>query len=164
MDTVSYWIAAAALLGSGIIYVHTIEARGKRGKRLLLAVLAYFLCVAVISRLKAGTLFWSYLLLQSAGLLFLVCILHMGRVLSWTAAVYYAIWAFMSWQLLLELCLVYKQYTISSQKGNGLTLLLGGSLIFIAGHIVMAFTVGKWLPERGKKKIGPRQLTLAALD
>lgn len=44
MDTVSYWIAAAALLGSGIIYVHTIEARGKRGKRLLLAVLAYFLC------------------------------------------------------------------------------------------------------------------------
>ena len=112
MDTISYWIAAVALLGSGIIYVHTIEARVKKGGRLFFVILAYFLCAAVLSRLQAGALFWTYLLLQTAGFLFLICILHMGRVLSWTAAVYYAIWAFMSWQLLLELCLIYKQYTI----------------------------------------------------
>ena len=163
MDTVSYWIAAAALLGSGIIYVHTIEARVKKGRRLLLVILAYFLCAAVISGLRPGAFFWTYLLLQTAGFLFLVCILHIGRVLSWTAAIYYAIWAFISWQLLLELCLVYKQYTISFQEGNRFTFLAGGSLIFAGGHIVMAFTVGKWLPERGKKKIGPRQFTMAAL-
>lgn len=163
MDTVSYWIAATALLGSGMIYVYTIEARVKRGKRLLLIILAYFLCVAVMSRLKLGESLLFYSLLQTAGILFLICFLHMDRVLSWYAAAYYAIWAFMSWQLLLELFLVYKEYALLFRNESEVVFWLCGSLIFIVGHVIMAFTIGKWLPEKGRKKIGPRQFLLAVL-
>ena len=162
-DTVSYWIAAVALMTSGMIYVHTIEARIKRSKRLFLVILAYFLCVTLISRLRIEESVLTDLMMQAAGLLFLVCFLHAERVLSWSAAAYYAVWAFMSWQLLLELCLVYKEYMVLYWNGGEAVWGFGGSLIFIAGHAIMVFTVGKWLPEKGKKKIGPRQFLLAVL-
>lgn len=162
-DTVSYWIAAVALMTSGMIYVHTIEARVKRSKRLFLVILAYFLCVTAISRLRIKENVLADLLMHAAGLLFLVCFLHAARVLSWSAAAYYAVWAFMSWQLLLELCLVYKEYVVLYLNGGEAVWWFGGGIIFIVGHVIMVFTVGKWLPEKGKKKIGPRQFLLAVL-
>ncbi|MCM1175138.1 MAG: GHKL domain-containing protein [Blautia sp.] len=163
MDTVSYWIAAVALLGSGLIYVYTIELRIKRAGNLAFLTAAYFLGVALFGRLPVAEVFRFHVLLQIAGLLFLACFLHMGRNLSWPAAVYYAIWALMSWQLLFELCLLY-QWNNEPVNGNGeLFFWLGEALIFIAGHIVMALTIGRWLPEKGKKKIGPRQFSLAVL-
>lgn len=162
MDAISYWIAAAALLGSGIIYVYTIELRIKKGKELFTLILFYFLAVAAFGQLPVAEVFRYHVLLQIAGLLFLICFLHMGRNLSWFAAAYYAIWAFMSWQLLFELCLIYRWY-IDLSKEKEWILFLGEILIFVAGHIAMAVTIGRWMPDKGKKKIGPRQLALAVL-
>lgn len=162
MDAISYWIAAAALLGSGIIYVYTIELRIKKGKELFTLILLYFFAVAVFGQLPVAEVFRYHVLLQIAGLLFLICFLHMGRNLSWFAAAYYAIWAFMSWQLLFELCLIYRWY-IDLPKEKEWILFLGEILIFVAGHIAMAVTIGRWMPDKGKKKIGPRQLALAVL-
>lgn len=162
MDAISYWIAAAALLGSGIIYVYTIELRIKKGKELFTLILFYFLAVAAFGQLPVAEVFRYHVLLQIAGLLFLICFLHMGRNLSWFAAAYYTIWAFMSWQLLFELCLIYRWY-IDLPKEKEWILFLGEILIFVAGHIAMAVTIGRWMPDKGKKKIGPRQLALAVL-
>lgn len=163
MDTVSYWIATAALLGSGIIYVHTIETRVRANRRLVLLILGYFVSVAVIGQLPVAEVFRFHFLLQTAGLLFLTLFLHMGRVISWFEAAYYAIWAFMSWQLLFELTLVCAQGSFWQQEGRKLLLWLGEILIFAVGHAVITFTIGIWMPEKGKKKIGPRQFTLAVL-
>ncbi|MDE5934023.1 MAG: ATP-binding protein [Lachnospiraceae bacterium] len=163
MDVISYWIASIALLGSGAIYVHTIESRIKKGRSLFALIFVYFLAVVVFRKLPVEEIFRFHVLLQIAGLLFLVCFLHMGRNLSLIAAVYYAIWAFMSWQLLFELCLFYRWYIVSSEEGGALFLWMGEAFIFLAGHIMMAITVGRWLPEKGKKKIGPRQFALAVL-
>lgn len=162
MDAISYWIAAAALLGSGVIYVHTIELRIKKGRDLFALIFIFFMMVAVFGRLPVAEVFRYHVLLQIAGLLFLVCFLHMGRNLSWFAAAYYAIWAFMSWQLLFELCLIYCWYS-SLPKEKEWLLFLGEIFIFVTGHIVMAVTIGRWMPDKGKKKIGPRQLSLAVL-
>lgn len=163
MDTVSYWIATAALLGSGIIYVHTIETRVRANRRLVLLILGYFMSVTVIGQLPVAEVFRFHFLLQTAGLLFLTLFLHMGRVISWFEAAYYAIWAFMSWQLLFELTLVCAQGSFWQQEGRKLLLWLGEILVFAVGHAVITFTIGIWMPEKGKKKIGPRQFTLAVL-
>lgn len=163
MDTVSYWIATAALLGSGIIYVHTIETRVRANRRLVLLILGYFMSVSVIGQLPVAEVFRFHFLLQTAGLLFLTLFLHMGKKLSWFEAAYYAIWAFMSWQLLFELTLVCAQGSFWQQEGRKLLLWLGEILVFAVGHAVITFTIGIWMPEKGKKKIGPRQFTLAVL-
>lgn len=163
MDAISYWIAAIALLGSGVIYVYTIESRLERGREMLGLVLVYLLSAAVFRQLPVAEVFRFHVLLQIAGLLFLACFLHRGRMLSRFAAVYYAIWAFMSWQLLFELCLLYQWY-FRKRRGNGEGFVWAGeALIFILGHVIIAFTIGRWLSEKGKKKIGPRQITLALL-
>lgn len=163
MDAISYWIAAVALLGSCAIYVHTIELRIKRGRSLFAFLVLFFLAAAIFRRLPVTEIFRFHFLLQIAGLLFLVSLLHMGRNLSWFAAAYYAIWAFMSWQLLFELSLLYRWHSVFSKGTEGRFIWLGEALVFICGHIMMAFTIGKWMPEKGKKKIGPRQFTLAIL-
>ena len=163
MDAISYWLAVAALLGSGMIYVHTIESRLQRGKGLLIGVLSYFLLAVFISRLPMETLFRYRFLLLFSGIVFLACLLHMGRILSWFAAIYYAVWALMSWQLLFESCLIYRWHIASLLDEMPFLLWIGEVFIFMVGHIVMVFTVGKWLPERGKKKIGPRQFALSLL-
>lgn len=164
MDVISCWISAVALLASGIIYVHTIELRMKRGRGgNLLLILIYFAAVAVVSRMSAEVTAQSGILLRIGALLFLIFFLHAGRDLSWVGAAYYAIWAFMSWQLLLELVLIFR-FSVERQGNESiLPVWLGESLLFIVGHIVMAFTIGKWLPEKGKKKIGPRQFSLEIL-
>lgn len=163
MDAISYWLTAAALLGSGIIYVHTIETRLQRGRGLFLGILFYFLSAALISRLSVTDIFRFRFLFMAAGVIFLSCFLHMGRILSWFAAIYYAVWAFMSWQLLFESCLIYRWYISPLPDEMPYLLWTGEFFIFVIGHTVMVFTVGKWLPERGKKKIGPRQFSLALL-
>lgn len=163
MDAVSYWIATVALLGSGVIYVHTIETRVRANRGLLILVLGYFASVAVIGKLPVAEVFRFHFLLQIAGLLFLALFLHMGRNVSWFEAAYYAIWAFMSWQLLFELTLICAQGSFWRQDGKKAFLWLSEILIFVVGHVVVTFTIGRWMPEKGKKKIGPRQFTLAVL-
>lgn len=163
MDAVSYWIATVALLGSGVIYVHTIETRVRANRGLLILVLGYFASVAVIGQLPVAEVFRFHFLLQIAGLLFLALFLHMGRNVSWFEAAYYAIWAFMSWQLLFELTLICAQGSFWRQDGKKAFLWLSEILIFVVGHVVVTFTIGRWMPEKGKKKIGPRQFTLAVL-
>ncbi|MBD5457565.1 MAG: sensor histidine kinase [Lachnospiraceae bacterium] len=163
MDAISYWIAAVALIGSGAIYVYTIEARIKSGRSLFGFLLVFFLGATIFRRLPVAEMFRVHFLLQIAGLLFLACLFHMGRNLSWFAAVYYAIWAFMSWQLLFELALLYRWHSTLPKESGAPFFWLGEAIIFIVGHIVMAFTIGRWLPEKGKKQIGPRQFTLAVL-
>lgn len=163
MDAVSYWIAAVALLGSGVIYVHTIETRLRANRRLLFLVLGYFAVAAAVGRIPLVEMFRFYFLLQLAGLLFLTLFLHIGRNISWFEATYYAIWAFISWQLLFELSLVCAQESFWQQEGRKFLLWLGEILVFEVGHIVVAFTIGRWMPEKGKKKIGRRQFMLAVL-
>lgn len=163
MDAVSYWIATVALLGSGFIYVHTIETRVRANRRLLFLFLGYFAAVAAIGRIPVAELFRFHFLLQTAGLLFLILFLHIGRNILWFEAAYYAIWAFMSWQLLFELSLVCAQGSFRRQDGKMFLLWLCEIFIYVAGHIAMTFTIGRWMPEKGKKKIGPRQFMLAVL-
>lgn len=117
----------------------------------------------MIGQLPVAEVFRFHFLLQIAGLLFLALFLHMGRNVSWFEAAYYAIWAFMSWQLLFELTLICAQGSFWRQDGKKAFLWLSEILIFVVGHVVVTFTIGRWMPEKGKKKIGPRQFTLAVL-
>lgn len=163
MDTAGCWIAEIALLGSGIIYVHTIEQRLGNKKKLFVNIAVYFVLAAIAGQLQGREGFWLEWLFRAIRYLFLVCFLHMGRVLSWSGAAYYAIWAFMSWQLLFELCLACGLY-IDFFNGNRAAFYWAGEiLIFTAGYAVIWKTIGKWMPDGGQKKIGPRQFALAGL-
>lgn len=81
--------------------------------------------------------------------------------LSFSLSLYYAMWAFMSWQLLCELW----TGLISFLKYMGMVKpvyeLLFCLVIFVVGNLLIWFTLSRWMSEDSKEKLGPRQLISA---
>lgn len=162
MGAGSDWIAAAAFVGSGMIYVYTIEPRMEKKKRMVFGIVIWLLFVAVIDYFSLAESA-AEPVIRLLGYLFLVWLLHMCRVLSWFAAAYYAIWAFLSWQLLYECYLICAQYVelTADIRGNFRPVL--EIALFALGHTLVVLTIGRWIADGGQKKIGPRQILLAGL-
>ncbi len=163
MESVSYWIYEIALLVSGFIYVHTIEPRERTGKRIWIDVTAYLILIAMINSYLPINIFWLEMLARTAGLVFLAHFLYMGRCLTKRAAMYYAIWAFMSWQLLYEIRIILYKIIGHIPEVTIIGKWLGEIGVFVVGYTIIGFTIAKWMPDGGEKKIGPRQFGLAVL-
>ena len=163
MEIVSYWICEVALLISGFIYVHTIEPREMSRRKIWFTAWIYLIVVGIINPYVNEEAILFKLFSNVAAFFFLAHFLYIGRNLSKRAAAYYAIWAFVSWQLLYELRLVLKQVTGRLEEPE-LYIRWGVEiLIFVLGFLLIGFTVAKWMPDGGQKKIGPRQFLSAAL-
>lgn len=163
MNAVCYWICELALLGIGLIYVYTIEPRVEEKKRYVADILLMLVFFAVVNVFARKMSIGMEVLLRVVSFCFLVHIMRVGRVLSVKAAFYYSVWAFMSWQLLYELWLIMATFSGAFDSWNAAAVWLGEIAVFAAGHIVIAYTIGKWMPDGGRKKIGPRQLTGALI-
>lgn len=157
------WIAAAAFFGSGMIYVYTVEPRIENKRRMLFGAAVWLLFVTFVNYFSLTEHIAAELFVRLLGYLFLVWLLHMCRVLSWFAAAYYAIWAFLSWQLLYELYLICARYAcmVTERAGDFYPLL--EIAVFAFGHALVVVTIGRWIADGGQKKIGPRQILLAGL-
>ena len=159
MNVMNYWICEISLLGTGLIYIYTIESRVEEKKRYIADIFLMLLFFAVVNHLPIRMSVPLEVILRAVSFLFLIHIMRVGRVLSKKAACYYSIWAFMSWQLLYELWMILAAFTNAFERWNSVVVLLAELGVFIAGHLVIAYTIGKWMPDGGRKKIGPRQLT-----
>lgn len=162
-DFVSRCICEIFLLVSGFVYVYTIEKREKRYLRLFLFTLVYLLGFGFMN-------YWFYpdtleeeVLLRLGGFFFLTIFLHTGRSLSWRASAYYAIWAFLTWQLLYQLCMLSWNIGYEHWKIRVGRFWVMEVLIFVAGLSISAITIGRTMPEHGQKKIGIRQISLAGV-
>lgn len=163
MNMVNYWICEIALLLSGFIYVHTLEPRVDMKKRFFAELVLFFIFTAIVNYLPLEELLWLEILMRTAGFFFLAHLMMGRRVLSLHCAIYYTIWAFMSWQLLYEIWMLVSSFYREIFRNYRIFGYLTEILIFAAGLSIVAFTIGKWMPDKGQKKIGPRQFTSAVL-
>lgn len=163
VEQVSRWIMQIAYLASGFIYVHTIEKKRENRKKTCLIIVIFLLLFAVLNQFYEYGSFGAELAMRMLGFLLLGCLVYTSRKLSWFAAYYYTIWAFCSWQLM------YEWYLVCSNMGAGywadrqLQLLVTEMLIFGLGYLIVAVTIGRIIPDEGRKSIGPRQMLLAFL-
>ncbi len=165
MSVVNSWIAEIALLVSGGIYVYTMERRLGSKKRLAINVVVFLIFSHFVNQLPLADSMVMEPLVRLIGFVYMIHFLSVSRVLPVTGAVYYAIWTFMSWQLLYELWLFL--YSLDTYwgwwNGNPAIGWIVEAAVFFCGFLIMALTIGKWMPEGGQKKIGPRQISLALL-
>lgn len=160
-DLVSRCICEIFLLVSGFVYVYTIEKRVEKKRWLLLMTVFYLLGFGLLN-------YWFYpdtleeeLLLRIGGFVFLTVFLHVGRLLSWRASAYYAIWAFLTWQLLYQLCMLSWNIGYGYWSVHVEHFWIMEFMIFGIGLTLSAVTIGRTMPEHGQKKIGVRQISLA---
>lgn len=160
-DQVSRWIMQGAFLASGQIYVHSIEPKPENRKKTVCIVILSILFFAVLNRFYVYDAFWAEMAARMIGFLLLGYMSYTGRKLSLFAAFYYSIWAFCSWQLMYEWYLVCYNMGGVYWDSRHVQLWVTEILIFTVGYVIVAITIGRIIPNKGKKTIGPRQLLLA---
>ncbi len=159
----SRWIMQAAYLGSGFIYVHSIERRPDSRKKTAVMALLLMLFFGSLNRVYVYADNRVELATRMVGFLLLGLMNHVGRKISWYGAFYYAVWAFCSWQLMYEWYLVCLHMGGDYWTGRTAQLLATEVLVFAVGYLIVALTIGRIIPDKGKKNIGPRQLLLAII-
>ncbi len=164
MDLVSRWICALAFLPSGIVYVYTLQRRVENRKRIAERIALYLLLCGLVYGLLAESTSKFEFFVKILGFIFLASLLHQGIQLTWSASVYYGIWAFLTWQILSELWVILSCLYETSGTGKSWHDWGMGICIYLVGDLLSALTIGKNMPDGGEKKIGPRQLALAVSD
>lgn len=161
VERVSKWIMQGAFLASGFIYVHTIEPKPEQRKKTCFLVAVFILFFTALNCFYKYDNIWTEMAARMAGFLLLGYILYTGRKLSLFAAYYYTIWAFCSWQLMYEWYLVCRNMGADYWRHRPVQLLLVEVMIFGLGYLIVALSIGRMIPDKGRKTIGPRQLLLA---
>lgn len=160
---VSRWIMQGAFLASGYIYVHTIEPKPENRKKTVCITIIMILFFAVLNYFYKYEDFWAEMATRMGGFLLLGYMIYTGRKLSLFAAYYYAIWAFCSWQLMYEWYLVCQNMASGFWKDRQLQDWTTELIVFGIGYLIVGLTIGRIIPDKGKKNIGPRQLVLALI-
>ncbi len=160
---VSRWIMQGAFLASGYIYVHTIEPKPENRKKTVCITIIMILFFAVLNYFYKYEDFWAEMATRMGGFLLLGYMIYTGRKLSLFAAYYYAIWAFCSWQLMYEWYLVCQNMAAGFWKDRQLQDWMTELIVFGIGYLIVGLTIGRIIPDKGKKNIGPRQLVLALI-
>lgn len=162
LNWVRLWIAQILYWSSGAVFVWSLEKREKFRVRAI--------CLAIL--IVVYTAFFQFFIWNGnhiaegiariVSMFLMVGFLYSGWKTSFTTAIYNSIWAIVLWQLVSEIwsvtVFVGEEY-FSEQPYRifvGMLLLYGGS------YLLVAKTIGKWMPIDRREAIGPRQ-TLSAL-
>lgn len=163
MEMLYYWIPEIALCASGMVYVHAMKRRERFLERVLVCAVIFAAFFGILNILPMKTLIDIKLFTRFLGFCFLVLFLHCCWVLSWSASVFYSVWAFVSWHLMYELWMGFKirdwMWIHLGEKWSWIGMLL----LFGTGYLIGAFTIAKWMSDGVPEKVGPRQISLALL-
>lgn len=155
-----FWICEIAFLFAAVVYAYTLEAREDFGKRILTSLVGFLIMTTLINMIPITTLRNYLVFVRSIGFLLIVFFLWWCWHISWSVAVYTSVWAFMSWQLLYEIWLGISDVI---SEANRMLMIIVCVAVFLVGYLLVAFTIAKWMPVGGPKRIGPRQLMSSLL-
>lgn len=163
MEQLYYWCFEITFLASGVVYAYVRERREYFWRRASLCVIVFLICCAGVNQIFPNLSIPLRVLIRLMAWALLIMFQYICWKVSLSVAVYDAVWAFITWQLIFEHWagmkqLYYKMFSLDPRWE-----LLGILLVFLIGHTVAACTIARWMPEGGPKKIGPRQLVSGLL-
>lgn len=162
MGVLQTWILQMTFWASGAVFSHAMEKRDHFCLRVGGFTLLAFAEGLVFQVLWGGQM-WLALGGRVVSSILMVVILYNCWQMTWTVAIYNAIWGISLWQLIVELWKMLRIVgveTLASDNLKDVLLLLGLFSIFF---IVCAYTMASWMPKDRKKELGPRQLLSAIL-
>ncbi len=162
MELALYWICEIALFVSGVIYAYTNERKEYFIRKILCFFGGYVGFALLVNVLSVHKILGTHMLARLIGVCFIILMQHTCWQISWSIAIYGAIWSFMSWQLLYEMALGIEGLVISPPEDT-IVMICITALGFVIGLSVATVTIARWMPAGTQKRIGPRQLITAIL-
>lgn len=163
MEQLYYWCFEVALWISGIVYASSRDRREKYFRRFLGCSAGYLVLCMIFNHFFIGSDVVVRLWVRVVSFLLLILFQYTCWENSWSVAVYDSIWASMSWQLLYGLGFGVGGFWDGTYQYSDLRVFIRMVLTFAIGYLIVAFTIARWVPEWGPKKIGPRQLVSALM-
>ena len=156
-------VCEIALWICGIVFVHRQEKRNNFIVRISVSsVIALVLCV-ILSVYYGGDFPFEKIVIQSLSTLAVIAYMLWNWKINLSIAVYNFVWTRIVWWMTIEVWqfgMVVLARTGIYQVKNGIAGLI---VAFILSFILCDMTISRWIPESGKKKIGPKQLVSALL-
>lgn len=156
-------ICEIALWLGGIVFVHREERRENFPVRMCISsALSVLLCAILCICYDVQIPFRQELFQGISSVALLGYILWNWKITP-SAAIYHYVWTRVVWWLVIEawqflMAALGSVFTIG-ESGKIAALLL----IFLIGYAICDATISRWIPEKGKKRVGPRKLALSLL-
>lgn len=164
MEIINAIVLQGTLWTSGIVFANPMEKRENFRKRFGAASVIFFGLLMCIYFLEIDVHFSLLLLTKSLFSLCLMTIfLYFCWEMSWTVALYDAIWSVGMWLMLYEEWKVIRILLRNKWDDQWIYMLFFCGLLFAVGHVVCAYTFAMWMPKDRKEKLGPRQMSSAVL-
>ena len=161
MNQVLAFIFVSAMWLCAFTYVKEIERKENFRLRATLCIGSFYTLTLLFMFLFTAELSFLRIIWRVIGMPVLLVFIYVCWKLSVSLSLYYAMWAFMSWQLMCELWIGAISVLRYVNKSTILIEMLLSLVLFIGFNLVIRFTLARWMPEDSKEKLGPRQLISA---
>ena len=152
----SMWISA-------LVFVGRLERKEHFRIKVSVYIAIFYLLTAVLMIFLPEKAMLLRIIWRIIGMPMLLGFIYTCWKLSFSLSLYYAMWAFMAWQLLGELWTGIISFLQYFEKGMGTNSVWLYTAVFVMGYVLIAFTLAKWMPEDSKERLGPRQLISAVV-
>lgn len=163
MEQVGGIICEIALLFGGIVFVHREERKDKFLIRMLISsVIAVLVCV-LLGDYYSGDFLFVKTVVQIVSSVLVVSYILFNWKIAPSVAVYLFIWTRIVWWLIIE---IWQFEMVIINKFYEPSIAMKGTLLiinFVLHYLVCDCTIARWIPDRDKKRIGPRKLISALL-
>ena len=164
MEQVGFIVCEIAFFAAGVLFCWNKERRNNFDMRMWSTSIITSIFIVILS-LSVQTQFEVVdVIVQTLMALMLVAFLKVNWKISISVAIYNMIWARTTWWILLEifrLVMAGVLYRFGEIYIGVMVVLLVG--IYAVGLFVWKLTIIRWVPEAGRKVIGPRQISSAIL-
>lgn len=162
IDWMRFWLMQMFFWSSGAVFAYPLEKRKHFKIRM-----TCFAGLVLIYSLLFQFVFWDgtverELLFRLISGVVMVFFLYIGWESNLAIAIYNAVWAIVLWQLLTEVWSAIEFLGASFFEEYPHMIVLGIIVLFSINDIIVARTIGKWMPI-DRRAIGPRQLLSAIL-
>ena len=163
MEQLLAFIFITAMWLCAFTYVGKMERRERFWPRILLCTGGFYALTAIFMNSISGEVSLLRIIWRVVGAPVLVAFIYACWKLSFSLSLYYAMWAFMSWQLMCELWMGTVSFAQYLGVSTTMREMFFGVFIFVTGNLLIYFTLAKWMQEDSKEKLGPRQLISAVV-
>lgn len=146
---------------SAIVFVGRLERKEHFVFHASVCIAGFYLLTEVLMIFLPEKMMMLRIIWRIIGMPMLLIFIYFCWKLSFSLSLYYAMWAFMAWQLLCELWTGIISFWQYSEADMGIRSVLLCLAVFAVGFVLIAFTIAKWMPEDSKERLGPRQLISA---